>query len=343
MEFLTHERLPHRQWDKADAYLWQGYDFFQAASNPRVGSRPLLYYYAFLNASKAFLLASGVSLPPRMEHGIVDPRANARQRLTLESQAVRLEGRTAQNDQLFPELITSLGPAQPSRKVYRVLDLMAQVVPIHATYMAIGRGRRTRIAARSSPQTSGADRRSAWRRGPCFVRVADLSLMQNGHEYWVALTVDGDLPESRTVVQTWDQTLSKTPGLTRVRTALTNAFSFETPAISATRGRDQTIARLAEVLRSHVWAALEPNGYAYYLGSVPQRDRLPQLASIYAIMFFLGSVTRYRPYDYDTIVGGRYAWLVEEFVATQPYQFLYLLASTLAGSEVSNPWLEARP
>ena len=54
-------------------------------------------------------------------------------------------------------------------------------------------------------------------------------------------------------------------------------------------------------------------------------------------MFFLGSVTRYRPYDYDTILGGRYAWLVEEFIATQPTQFLYLLASTLAGVEVVRP------
>ena len=89
--------------------------------------------------------------------------------------------------------------------------------------------------------------------------------------------------------------------------------------------------------RAGIWSVLTANGYRHYLGAVPQRYRLPQLATIYAVMFYLGSVTRYRPYDYETILGGRYAWLVEEFLATQPTQFLYLLASHLTGVDVVQP------
>lgn len=34
---------------RATAYVEQAFDFFQAASSPRLSSRPLLYYYSFLN------------------------------------------------------------------------------------------------------------------------------------------------------------------------------------------------------------------------------------------------------------------------------------------------------
>jgi len=114
-------------------------------------------------------------------------------------------------------------------------------------------------------------------------------------------------------------------------------FCFETQAYSLSN-RNRPVADLSNALvRAGVWSVLTSTGYRYYLGAVPQRYRLPQLASVYATMFYLGSVTRYRPYDYETILGGRYAWLVEEFLATQPTQFLYLLASQLTGVEVVQP------
>ena len=61
---------------------------------------------------------------------------------------------------------------------------------------------------------------------------------------------------------------------------------------------------------------------------------MPQLASVYALMFYLGSITRYRPQDFATVTEP-YAWLVSEFVETQPAQWLYLiLASHIAQTEV---------
>jgi hypothetical protein len=59
-------------------------------------------------------------------------------------------------------------------------------------------------------------------------------------------------------------------------------------------------------------------------------------------MFYLGSLTRYKPYDFDKIVTHEYAWLVGEFLNTQPIQFLYGLASTLDGIEVVQPYAAAR-
>ena len=46
---------------------------------------------------------------------------------------------------------------------------------------------------------------------------------------------------------------------------------------------------------------------------------------IYVIMFFLGSVTRYNPYFFDTLMDEKEQWLISEFLNTQPKQFLYEL------------------
>ncbi len=56
-------------------------------------------------------------------------------------------------------------------------------------------------------------------------------------------------------------------------------------------------------------------------------------------MFYLGSITRYKPYDFDKIITQRYSWLIGEFLSTQPMQFLYALASHLDGVEVVRPEL----
>ena len=55
---------------------------------------------------------------------------------------------------------------------------------------------------------------------------------------------------------------------------------------------------------------------------------------IYAIMFFLGSVTRYNPYFFDTLMDAKEQWLISEFLNTQPKQFLYYMASAVVGKPV---------
>src|ERR671924_350294 len=57
---------------------------------------------------------------------------------------------------------------------------------------------------------------------------------------------------------------------------------------------------------------------------------VPQLLSIYAITFYLGSITRYRPHHFDRMISGPYGPRIQDFVTGQPLQFLYLMASEFA-------------
>jgi hypothetical protein len=55
-------------------------------------------------------------------------------------------------------------------------------------------------------------------------------------------------------------------------------------------------------------------------------------------MFYLGNITRYEPQDFDTIVDKKWAWLVGDFLNTQPNQFLYLMACEISSNEVVIPY-----
>src|SRR5713226_10260933 len=46
--------------------------------------------------------------------------------------------------------------------------------------------------------------------------------------------------------------------------------------------------------------------------------------------FISGSITRYRPHQYDAIASGQFGPWIQEFVNGQPLQFVYLLASEFA-------------
>ena len=62
---------------------------------------------------------------------------------------------------------------------------------------------------------------------------------------------------------------------------------------------------------------------------------MPQLCSIYMGFFYLGSITRYRPNDFDDLIAGPFGAFVQEFIENQPNQWLYLFASEFAEQEIA--------
>jgi len=76
----------------------------------------------------------------------------------------------------------------------------------------------------------------------------------------------------------------------------------------------------------------------YYVYPAPQAEHtqvLPQILSIYAITYYLGSIVRYRPHHFDRILQGNFGPFIEAFLNDQPTQFIYLMASEFAEKEVT--------
>jgi hypothetical protein len=129
--------LPMEVERKAIAFIDQAYEFFEAAKTPRFGSRPLLYYYSFLNIVKAYLLMKKVNLPVSVRHGISDPRENKRERRRLQGQSILIQELAQDHSRIFPEFLKCFNMILTKEMKLRVLDLLKQVPTIHRTYCRV--------------------------------------------------------------------------------------------------------------------------------------------------------------------------------------------------------------
>jgi hypothetical protein len=59
-----------------------------------------------------------------------------------------------------------------------------------------------------------------------------------------------------------------------------------------------------------------------------------QMASRYVLLYFLGSVTRYHPADFEGYMTGEFGPFLSEFLASEPSQMLFEMACLFAQREV---------
>lgn len=314
---------------RATAFIDQAFDFFEAASNPRTSSRPLLYYYSFLNLAKVLLLHRKIALPLLVRHGLKDPGANIKKRLRFEGQRVLFVRPRPDHSELFPEFLTAMGGSLSlCDRSYRVIDMMEQIPGIHRTSCSVSEHE------------------------PRFCPIKAVEFRSSGKKVWALLEIEKSdkdaksafpqIRRSQRFSKVFYQVVSEESEKPRKRKTrrASDFIRFETEAVRGQRrGIDGAVLKLSNSMRPvGVSAILTRDGYRYYLADFPPRNLMPQLCSVYAVMFYLGSITRYKPHYFDAIVTRGYEWLVAEFLETQPTQFLHLLASHIAGVEVVKPY-----
>ncbi len=319
LKHLATDRLPKAREAEAIAFIDQAFEFFQAAQNPQIGSRPLLYYYAFLNLAKMALLVRGVSLPPAPKHGISDPRANNRTRLHLPGQTIRAEKCAHDHSQIYPELVEVLGGHIAVPVNHQIVDLFAQIPGMHRTYCQVTK------------------------KTPLFLPIRSFQLLRDGSDVWIRLAINRQGRDIRATLPVLRKRQAFRRVFDQVESQQSDELWFESGVRpGAKRATDTAIRDLASIVQeAGVWAIHTSQGSRFYMSAMEPRKRLPGLASIYAVMFYLGSLTRYKPADFDKIVTHRYSWLVAEFLETQPTQYLYGLASFIGGIEVVRPFAAA--
>lgn len=83
------------------------------------------------------------------------------------------------------------------------------------------------------------------------------------------------------------------------------------------------------------------DGYRkYFVHLTPAAEthhRVPQLASLWLLFYYFGSIVRYRPHLFDNVTSGSFGAFVTEFISAQAEQLLYLFASEMAQREVAKP------
>lgn len=289
--------------------LEQAKYFYETAQGAPIKSQPLLYYYSFMNLVKiAFNLDKFEGNAKKYTHGITESiTVTSRLSNAIISIWKTVGNRISNSEYLFKLLEDPLPTYVPSRTGHgasfsiRVIELMRDCVGINRTYSEIF----------NVPEH--------------FYRITDFTCFsQRNKLYFKALVMDcNDVIMSG--LQARGYNIVK-EGINYY--LLVESYVKTTPSPTIAEWHN-----LSKRLRSiGLWSYTDGKEYKLYISFLSQKMSSPSL--IYHAMFFFGSITRYHPDLFDSILSAKEFWLVSEFLKTQPQQFLYYMLSYINGAEV---------
>lgn len=292
--------------DEAQHYWRQARNFYRAARGLPIESSPLVLYYCFMNAAKALLAAKGVSINPY--HGVGAHRMRgARSKVVLSNEGIQIK-----QGGIVPGLIGYFGEAEPSL-IHSLEDVLYNIVCVHRTYCLSFANRAER-----------------------FVPLKNVAFVRD--------TLTGDVRLNAEIVEGVDWK--------RYRTRLpleVAEVERDVPTIQSTtaigwatinRPTDAELRDLmslnAELRRSiHYINGAHTLWYLKVTG-VNAIDRTPVTLTLSA-MHRLSEICRYKPSDLKSFLDGSKNWLLGEFVAMSPPQFLDEIACEMTGHQIMIP------
>lgn len=319
-----HQALPDdRARDIAHSFRRQAEDYFRAATIGReLAVRPVLLYYAFLNLSKAYAVAKGnTGLAGKTGHGVSSPPSRPRQ---IQGALIRFEKPSPNRPGVFQELLKQLdgNPAVLSSDL-RLGQLLPQILPGH------------RLWCRA------ADRPER------FIPVEHFEIRHasRSKRVWLNLYLDRNDLDALGISEA--RALAEGDLATEFEIADDSShcelacFQQRNPE-SYSADASEALLRVVRRVRNSIWETVKVASpyrkpYIYCSPITERKARLPQMLSVYLLMFFLGSVTRYAPLHFEDLLESRYGPLFETFISESPMQFLYLMASEILDREVSKP------
>lgn len=315
---------PRSRRDEALATLEQAEDFYvMGTERGTEAARPLALYYSYMNLAKAFCLTRGTRMTfDQAQHGLKERLRGQRRELV---DAYLVADTTSPNRaQNFDELLSALAATPLAAPMnYDLSSLFPQILSGHRLWaQAAGRIERF-IAVHDLQFWQDAATHTLWLR--IYLLAEDLSRLNVSHQR--VLSESG-------LIGTFREVQSDVTGQVCLEQIATQACPNNYPA--------DYLHHLVATVRPNLWmtvSSIPPyrRYYAYLCPPAEALHRLPQLLSMYSVMFYLGSITRYRPHHFDALLRGAFGPRVRDFVTGQPLQFLYLLASEIAQRDVAKP------
>lgn len=304
-DYIIKQHL-HRRGKATETFLSslheQSMYFYKAAEKAPLRSQPLLFYYSFLNLAKIVLcLTQNLDSSKTYYHGI---RTKVDVNTTLDTASVDILALSGPPKiSVAHRLMTLLGDNVNANSLttFSIKDCLEACVGVHRTFC----------------ETYGGEE--------SFVRLICSNCFQNGQVFGMKSELKSCTTKKMADLNTQGYSVSK----------VSDKFICEmTINLQSYNLRKQAWIDLANQLKSKgVWAYTDGNDYRMYISST-NKVKISSPSIIYAIMFFLGSVTRYNPYFFDTLMDAKEQWLISEFLNTQPKQFLYYMASSVVGKPV---------
>lgn len=317
---------------EALACVQQARDFYEGAVDAqRVAARPLSLYYCFMNLVKAFCLTRGTRTTfNKAQHGLSEMLRPPGNKELSDAFLTAFPSPNYRGElQNFSEFMLALsGSGLPIAQEFDIPVLLPQILPGHRLW------------------SSAANKKER------FVAIHEIRpfIDKINRQIWLNLYfVSDDLARIGVTVREFLANSSLHPTFSQVacsdldgadRTLI--CFQQITPIICQNTKYANYLQQLFDGLRPSLWvtvATVPPyrRNYVYLRPPIEAAQTLPQLLSIYALAYYLGSITRYRPHHLPTITDTAYGPRVLDFITGQPQQFLYLIASEFARREITKP------
>ena len=317
-------KCPKASRKAALAFLEQSTDFYNAAmAAGTAAAKPVLLYYSFLNLAKVLILVRGLqSTLDIAGHGLRE-RLGPGKRELLDA-SLLLEASKPNRLSMFDQLLVALrGIGLPSDSTCPVPALLRQVAAGHRLFA------------------------SASKSQECLITLDRAEILDDGTgSIWFRLAlVDGDLYR----IGLGQTQLLQRSGLARAFRRVSSPAGYpvdrvwfeQISPVSYNPGwLPNSVPRLVDVLRLQIRqiALSTPPYRTYYLFLSPPAETafvFPQIISSYAALFYFGSITRYRPHHFDSILRGAYGPFVEAFLQDEPAQLLFLMAAEFVQRDVA--------
>jgi len=292
--------------DEALHYWRQARNFHRAAGGLPIESAPLVLYYCFMNAAKALLSAKGITFNPY--HGVgahLMRGPNSKIMLSNEGIAIKQNG-------IVPALISYFGEAEPSPH-HSLEDVLYNLVCVHRTYCLSYANKKERFVPLKT---------AAFLRDPASGEVRlQAELVDN---------IDWNFYRKRLPVE-----VAARPGSTPVIQSVASITwaSASSPTSAELNALCQLNASLRRVF--HYINGAHTLWYLKTTGSY-EINRMP-ITLILSAMHRLSEICRYKPSQLQSYLDGQKNWLLSEFVAMTPAQFLDEIASEMTGHQIMIP------
>ena len=307
--FVIRSSVPEKIKLRVLAYIEQSRDFYSASEKASFTTKPLMLYYSYLNLVNAFLLFRGkiTNIDFNAIHGL-KPFYPRRYR-ALTSLGVKLQpsrsGSTSVH--IFNSLVEECNfPKLVINKKYNLQDFLCQIVNLRQVGQLFTKGHTQFFPIRLEFMKDDCD--NAYIKG----------------------YIDTSKCNSRSKSSLIDF-LSGNKCIRRVRDSSKSlkAYRIVIESIAQTHYHGPNLAsrlrnNLIDKIRNNIWSEQTYSGFRYYL--CIDGKFTAQIATDFAIMFTLGMIARYRPDMLNKVIE-RDQWIIHEYLANQPLQFIYLLSS----------------
>lgn len=317
------ERCDAESKDAALIFVDHAEDYFKAASSGVVGSvKPVLFYYSFLNIAKAFCLFRDIrSDYSKAKHGLSEVLPSGGLEITdayLDAFPSGVGNVNVFGD--FHQAITKTTLSSPTR--YPIPHLLPQILQGHRLWCLSCDSEERFYNAEVISLQHGAKTKDVW----LDILIPKSELARNGMSF-------GDLLAGSRLAGTF-----RTVKIPKQRNREYVKYQMKSPVVYSHRPSD-VIQDVVNVVKPHLWVNVLsiPPYKRYYLYVAPSAETanvMHQVLSIYALFYYLGSVTRYRPKNFQTMIDGVHGAQIQEMLANIPSQFLYLMASEFTEQDI---------